>query len=1144
MKNAIHLFFLFTLLIITSSTFSQTPGLIFEPAGSSAGKLVLDPNSDGYISETINGFITSDRDESEIPFIPLIFPGSEPGSDINAGPSCGFTDFVESTDNDPAQNYFDASGNWIFRLRMANVSSNAKSYSIFIDANQLFGPSDPNYTSSNPGFEMEIVLATKFGVSVYDHRASNPTPCIPIINYPGADNYQKAIALSTVCGSTNYFLDFFVDLADITTIFGYDKTTVFRSAISSNLAANKSSICSQATSSDLGGVPADCGSFESCLTTIIENQAPCPPEDINTGNCLSISATPIITGPINTGSTSISGTSIEGDGTIIEIFVDGISVGTTSVTAGSWSISDLTTLTSGQVITAKSTAPSKAESSISNSVTVGATCTADILTATDCGKGISGTSGVVGATIRVYPNNSTTTWTPTAGSTWNTGGTITVTASGTFLWKRNSQTGEQTGCTSGGGNLITDGSYRITQQSGSQCESQGVWVCVGSSVTTSIPTITTSPISTATTSISGTVPSPDNIAGITVFVYINGLNVTQVTSTVGGSWTASGLSLNGCDVITVQALNNTKCISAVSSDYNVIGSQSSAPSISGDYCTATNITSVSGTSTENDGTQIQVYNNGVTTGTPATVTNSAWTASPISIPAGNTITAKATAPCKSQSVASAGVVVNVKNTNIPVITTVTVTEGDTNITGTGTNGDIISLFIDDYPIYTDLAETTLATTTVTGGIWTINTIYSSALYAGGELTAKASTGASCSSNASNIKIVQCLPPATNKTIEAIEADYCQTIEDGQIKITNSDRNIIYTPVLNDAGNTVFGYSSLGNGNDLILRTYGIDAVPLDVTVSAMKIGGTVCEGINTNTDSFNTLYLIPETKTVTSSKYEICDKEAVDITIQATEPSIRYRLLESGTSNYLGSTIVGDGNDQDINTGEISNEMDIEVIASIYYSIPNKTCETTFANKISITADPACGIILPIELLYFQPECGSVSGVIINWATSSEKNNDYFTLYRSLDGKNWIDIQTILGAGNSNTIINYSITDIEPMTHDTYYKLAQTDFDGNSKEFDIVAIYCKFDHKKIQLFPVPTDAILNLTFYNEHHTIDLLTVNIFDMSGHLIKSELFTSEAEQNDFVLNVSDLKSGNYFIQVMLGSDYFYTNPFIISR
>ena len=55
-------------------------------------------------------------------------------------------------------------GNWMFRLRMGGIAPNAKSESILIDTDGLFGNTgsfaDPNYTLDNPGFEIEIVLAT------------------------------------------------------------------------------------------------------------------------------------------------------------------------------------------------------------------------------------------------------------------------------------------------------------------------------------------------------------------------------------------------------------------------------------------------------------------------------------------------------------------------------------------------------------------------------------------------------------------------------------------------------------------------------------------------------------------------------------------------------------------------------------------------------------------------------------------------------------------------------------------------------------------------------------------------------------------------------------------------------------------------
>lgn len=190
-------------------------------------------------------------------------------------------------------------------------------------------------------------------------------------------------------------------------------------------------------------------------------------------------------------------------------------------------------------------------------------------------------------------------------------------------------------------------------------------------------------------------------------------------------------------------------------------------------------------------------------------------------------------------------------------------------------------------------------------------------------------------------------------------------------------------------------------------------------------------------------------------------------------------------------------------------------------------------------------LTLPIELLYFNPECGQENGVDINWSTSSEKNNENFTIFRSLDGNDWEPIADINGAGNSNEVKNYTYHDVEPTVHDTYYKLMQTDFDGKTEEFDIVAIYCKYNHKQITIYPNPASDHIILTFINEHHEEAPLTVLIYSAAGTLIHQQEFFSKSDYNEWRIDLpSKLINGRYFMQAKLGSDYFYTQPFILQK
>jgi len=113
---------------------------------------------------------------------------------------------------------------------------------------------------------------------------------------------------------------------------------------------------------------------------------------------LSPSAVPVISSPICSGSTTLSGTSSEANGTIIELFKAGISLGTTTVTSGTWTKIGLPSLVSGDVITATAVAPScktVSVSSVSVTVTGAPTPATNSSTQTICSTSTATLSGNV-----------------------------------------------------------------------------------------------------------------------------------------------------------------------------------------------------------------------------------------------------------------------------------------------------------------------------------------------------------------------------------------------------------------------------------------------------------------------------------------------------------------------------------------------------------------------------------------------------------------------------------------------------------------------------------------------------------------------------------------------------------------------------
>jgi hypothetical protein len=93
------------------------------------------------------------------------------------------------------------------------------------------------------------------------------------------------------------------------------------------------------------------------------------------------------------------------------------------------------------------------------------------------------------------------------------------------------------------------------------------------------------------------------------------------------------------------------------------------------------------------------------------------------------------------------------------------------------------------------------------------------------------------------------------------------------------------------------------------------------------------------------------------------------------------------------------------------------------------------------------GVVLPILINSFTATLDN-NKVLLDWSTDLEQNNKYFTIERSNDGMNFIPLGNVDGAGNSNTVKNYRITDLGPVEGVNYYRLSQTNFDGKKTYFE------------------------------------------------------------------------------------------------
>ena len=150
----------------------------------------------------------------------------------------------------------------------------------------------------------------------------------------------------------------------------------------------------------------------------------------------------------------------------------------------------------------------------------------------------------------------------------------------------------------------------------------------------------------------------------------------------------------------------------------------------------------------------------------------------------------------------------------------------------------------------------------------------------------------------------------------------------------------------------------------------------------------------------------------------------------------------------------------------------------------------------------------------------------LNWATASETNNDYFTIERASDGINFLPLSIIKGSGNSNSLINYSYADNNPIEGVNYYRIKQTDFDGKYEYSIIMYIEYSIDAPFITVLPsyIKKSDNINIVFNNEENNI--YTVTIYSTTNQKIYEYTISESTSIPAFSYN-----EGIYFITIISG-------------
>lgn len=318
--------------------------------------------------------------------------------------------------------------------------------------------------------------------------------------------------------------------------------------------------------------------------------------------------------------------------------------------------------------------------------------------------------------------------------------------------------------------------------------------------------------------------------------------------------------------------------------------------------------------------------------------------------------------------------------------------------------------------------------------------------------------------------------ATDATINS--DDDLKAYDDSEIYLDNTDLTATYDIFLYD--NHVLNLSNgstMYNGRDIRLQNYAaLNATDATITSDDDMEGHDNSTIYLSNT----TVTLDEDLRLEENHVFELADGSS--LTADDIRLNNQADLIGIGPSNTISVIRL------------LSSSPDAELVCAYGGTLSNTTSDSESVNEFQQTCT-ANAISLPVTWLAFEAT-SLPNGVELYWSTAMELNNEYFDIQRSLDeGETWTPIAKVSGMGNTQSMSEYTYTDLTaPAIGTIYYRLRQVDFDGTAEYSPIALVENREKNlaATVTVYPNPTAEHFQLELQDD---VKLDEVALFDTFG-------------------------------------------------
>jgi hypothetical protein len=166
---------------------------------------------------------------------------------------------------------------------------------------------------------------------------------------------------------------------------------------------------------------------------------------------------------------------------------------------------------------------------------------------------------------------------------------------------------------------------------------------------------------------------------------------------------------------------------------------------------------------------------------------------------------------------------------------------------------------------------------------------------------------------------------------------------------------------------------------------------------------------------------------------------------------------------------------------------------------------------------------LPVNFKNFYGErIGRVNNLY--WETAMEENLKMFSLERSADAENFTEIAKIIPK-NVASKYQYEDKTAAPGTLN-YYRITSVDLNGDRTSTSIVVLGAQESEIAVSgIYPNPVRS--NFIVSIDSKIVTILTLNIYDAFGKLVKSFSHDIGTGVSQYAFNCEDIQPGIYFLE-----------------